>query len=213
MPGVSAAGGIDFGQDDGEAAAEIGLPGQNIVQSIEVITVPILPEHGAAQDGEQLTALTAGGEVERHLRVQGVEQTETAGVDIPPCRFKIARVPRVGDSVSGTAGVLEQQVQLTVRVAAEGARHIAHIRIVHADEEIVIIVILRSYAARGLALAADAVLGELAPGGRIDGVAELFAARRGGGDIELRREPRAGAHIAQHEFCHRAAADIAVAYK
>lgn len=41
--GVSAAGGIDFGQDDGEAAAEIGLPGQDIVQSIEVITVPILP--------------------------------------------------------------------------------------------------------------------------------------------------------------------------
>ena len=145
--------------------------------------------------------------------MQDVEQAEAAGVDVPPCCFKITRVPRVGDGLSGSAGVLEQQVKLALGVTAEGARHIAHVRVVHADEEIVIIVILRSYAPCGLALAADAVFGELAPCGRIDGVAELLAARRGGGNVELCREPRAGAHIAQHKLGHRAAAYIAVAHE
>ena len=91
------------------------------MQCVQVFAVPILPEHGAEQDGIQLAALTAGREIERYLRMQDVEQAEAAGVDVPPCCFKITRVLRVGDGLSGTAGVLEQQVKLALGVTAEGA--------------------------------------------------------------------------------------------
>ena len=89
--------------------------------------------------------------------------------------------------------------------------HIPKIGAVHAYEEVVVGIILSGELTGGVARTGDAVLGQLASGRGIDGIADLLAAGGGGIDVKLRRKPRLFHQILHHELRHRAAADVAVA--
>lgn len=58
---------------------------------------------------------------------------------LPRC-LEIARVPRVGN-IAGAVGVVHQEVQFAVWVAAADALHIPQVRAVHADQQVVFLVI------------------------------------------------------------------------
>lgn len=57
------------------------------------------------------------------------------------------------------------------------------------------------------------MLGELAPRGQIDGIADLIAARRRGVDLKFVGKSCLFDQVLHHKFRHRAAADIAQADK
>lgn len=67
-------------------------------------------------------------------------------------------------------------MHLPRRITAADTLHVFEVRALHADEQIVLLVVLRRELARSVSLAGNAVLGELAPRGRIDGIADLIAA-------------------------------------
>ena len=77
---------------------------------------------------------------------------------ILPCRFEIACVPRVGN-IAGAVGVVHQEAELAVRVAAADALHIPQVRAVHADQQVVFVVILIRKLPRDMTAAGDSVLG------------------------------------------------------
>lgn len=76
-------------------------------------------------------------------------------------------------------------MHLPRRITAADTLHVFEVRALHADEQIVLLVVLRRELARSVSLAGNAVLGELAPRGRIDGIADLIAARRRGVDLKF----------------------------
>lgn len=132
--------------------------------------------------------------------------------DVAPGGFEVAGVPGVGD-IAGTAGEVEQEVDLALGVVTTEAPHVAQVPRVHADEQVEAVVVGTRHLARGLAGTADAVLGEFTTGRGIDGVANLLG---GGGcrlDIILALAACTGHQVFHHELCHRAATDVAVAYK
>lgn len=110
---------------------------------------------------------------------QLVQKAAAACKHIPPGGLKVAGVPRVGDLAAGPACVFHQEMDLFFQVAAADALDIMQVGAVHADEQVGGLIVRACELPGGVALAGDAVLGELAPCGRIDGIAELFAARRG----------------------------------
>ena len=110
-------------------------------------------------------------------------------------------------------GVVEQPVHLPRRITAADTLHVFEVRALHADEQIVLLVVLRRELARSVSLAGNAVLGELAPRGRIDGIADLIAARRRGVDLKFVGKSCLFDQVLHHKFRHRAAADIAQADK
>src|SRR5699024_9904861 len=107
-----------------------------------------------------------------------------AGFDVVPGGVKVAGVPGVGD-VRRAGGVVQQAVHFACRVAAADAPHGGQVSAFHADQQVVAVVVGAGQLAGGLAGAGDAVLGQLAPGGRVDGVAVLLAAGAGGCRLEL----------------------------
>ena len=58
---------------------------------------------------------------------------------LPRC-LKIVGVPRVG-YIAGMVGIVHQEVQLAVRIAAADAVHIPQVCAVHADQQIVVLVV------------------------------------------------------------------------
>ena len=140
---------------------------------------------------------------------QCFEQGLAAFEDVAPGGIEVAGVPGVGD-FAGTGGVRHQHADLAVGVAATDAGHVADVPLVHADEEVEAIVVAAGHLTGALALAADAVFGELATGGGIDLVAELLG---GGGcrlDVELAVEACLADEVLHHKFRHRTATDVAV---
>ena len=102
---------------------------------------------------------------------------------LPRC-LEIARVPRVG-YIAGLLGVVHQEAELAVRVAAADALHIPQIRTVHADQQIAFVVVpLRELPCR-MTIAGYLMLRQLALCRRIDRVANLLPAGCCRLDIEL----------------------------
>ena len=91
--------------------------------------------------------------------------------------------------------------------------HIAEIGLIHADQEVVFLVIIVLELPGGLAGAVDPMLRQLAPCRGIDRIADLLGAGRRGLNVEPGFQPRLFHQIFHHEFSHWAAADIAVADK
>lgn len=102
-----------------------------------------------------------------------------------------------------------------VTVLADDTAKVPQVRVVHADEVIVILIILLRDLDSPFAVAGDAVLRKLLSGRRVDRVAntipDLFCAGGSGGDVEVGGETRLGDQVLHYEFGHGAAADIAVA--
>ena len=102
---------------------------------------------------------------------------------LPGC-LEVAGVPRVGN-IAGVVGVVHQEVQFAVRVAAADAVHIPQVRAVHADQQVVLVVILIGELPRRVAVAGDPMLRQLAPRRGIDRIADLLPAGCCRLDIEL----------------------------
>ena len=71
-------------------------------------------------------------------------------------------------------GVIHQEGHLADIVAAADTVHIPEVGLVHADQEIVFVVIPICQLPCGMAFAGDPMLGQLAPCRRIDWVADLL---------------------------------------
>ena len=121
-----------------------------------------------------------------------------------------AGVPRVGN-VSGAAGVRHQKRNLSVRVTAADALHVPEILLIHPDQEIIFFIICPCHLPRGMTGTGNAMLGQLPPGRRVDGVSKLLPAGRRRFDVKLRRQSRILHQLLHNELRHRTAADVAVA--
>ena len=106
---------------------------------------------------------------------QFFEKSLTARQHILPCRFEIACVPRVGN-IAGAVGVVHQEVQLAVRIAAADALHIPQVCAVHADQQIVFVVVPLRKLPRRVTVAGDLMFCQLATRWRINRVADLLPA-------------------------------------
>ena len=102
---------------------------------------------------------------------------------LPRC-LEIARVPRVGN-IAGAVGVVHQEVQFAVWVAAVDALHIPQVRAVHADQQVVLVIVLVGELPRRVTVAGDPVLRQLAPRRGIDRIADLLPAGGRRFDMEL----------------------------
>ena len=140
------------------------------------------------------------------------QQRAAAHVHVAPGCLEITGVPRVGDA-SGTAREVQQEVDFSLRVAAADAPDVPQILLIHADQEVERVVVPLRELACGVALTGDPVLGQLAPRGRIDGIADLITARRRGVDLKFVGKSCLFDQVLHHKFRHRAAADIAQADK
>ena len=76
-------------------------------------------------------------------------------------------------------GVVQQQLQLPVRVAAADAAHVGKIPAVHADEQVVCVVVRARHLPGPVVVKRDAVAAQLPLRGRIDRAAKLLPAGRG----------------------------------
>ena len=94
---------------------------------------------------------------------------------IPPGRLEIIGVPRVG-YIAGMVGVVHQEVQFASKIAAADAVHIPKVRLVHANQEIVFLVIGIGKLPRRMTVAGYPVFRQLTPCRRIDRVADLLPA-------------------------------------
>ena len=90
------------------------------------------------------------------------QQPLTPRQHILPGRLEIAGVPRVG-YIAGVVGVVHQEAQLAGKVAAADAVNIPQVRAVHADQQVVLVVVLIGELASRVAVAGDPMLRQLAP--------------------------------------------------
>ena len=104
-------------------------------------------------------------------------------------------------------------MDLSLRIAAADAAHIPDVGLVHADEQVPVPIVLPPQLPGQLALAADAVLGQLPAGRRIDRVADLLSAGGGRFDVKFLLQSRLFHQIFHNKLGHRAPANIAVAHK
>ena len=70
-----------------------------------------------------------------------LKQSIAAVFDISPCGLKISGVPGVRDFPAGTLCIIHQQMHLLIGIALANALHIADIRLIHADQQIIPVVV------------------------------------------------------------------------
>ena len=95
---------------------------------------------------------------------------------------KAARLPddtlrRIG-YIAGLLGVVHQEMQFAGEVAAADAVHIPQVCAVHADQQVVLVVVLVGELPCRVAVAGDPMLRQLAPRRGIDRIAYLLPAGR-----------------------------------
>ena len=112
------------------------------------------------------------------------QQPLTPRQHILPSRFEVLGVPRVGN-IAGVVGVVHQEVQLAGKVAAADAVHIPQIGSVHANQQIVLLIVPVGKLPRRMTTTGDSVLCQLAPCRRIYWVTNLLPAGRCRLDMEL----------------------------
>ena len=125
---------------------------------------------------------------------------------ILPGRLEIVGVPWVG-YIAGLLGVVHQEMQLAGKIAAADAVHIPKVRPVHANQQIVLLVIGIGELPRRVTVAGDPMFRQLATRWRIDRIADLLPAGRCRLDMELLRQPSFLDPVLHHELRHRTAAD------
>lgn len=158
---------------------------------------------------------------------QKSQQCGATGKAVVPRGIEISCVPRVSNvpwynfrfyflrvsHLVWVVGEVEQQVYLMVGVAAEHAHHVTDVVLIHCYEVVVIAVVLLCKLTCGLAGTADAVFGELASCGGIDGIADFLGTGGCACYLELVTESCVGNEFFHDELGHGATANIAVTYK
>ena len=92
---------------------------------------------------------------------------------IPPSRLEVLGIPRVGN-IARVVGVVHQEGHLAGKVAAADAVHIPQVGTVHADQQVVFVVVLISELPCCVIAAGNPMLCQLAPRRGIDRVADLL---------------------------------------
>lgn len=129
---------------------------------------------------------------------------------IPPGRIEIAGVPRIG-YLAGAIGKIHQKMHLAVRIAAADALHISQVGMIHANQEVVFLVVAFQQLVGSLAGAVDAMLGQLAASRRIHRIADLLGACRCRFDLKSLLQPGFLHQILHNELGHRASANVSMA--
>lgn len=91
--------------------------------------------------------------------------------------------------------------------------HVAQVHPVHSDQVTKLLIILAGHLPGRMSIAADAMLRQFASDRWIHRVAQFFPAGCCGSNHELIFPPRLSHQVFHHILCHRATADIAVAYE
>ena len=99
---------------------------------------------------------------------QMFQQSPAPVQDITPGGVKVSGVPGICYLLIRVAGVFHQEVHLVVEVAAANAVHVPQVGVVHADEQVVFVVVPVLELAGHVAGTGDAMLGQLLPGRRVD---------------------------------------------
>ena len=141
------------------------------------------------------------------------QQSVTTGGDILPGCLEVAGVPGIRHFFAGAAGIFQQEMDLSFRVAAADCFHVADIGAVHADEQIKAVVIAPVHLPCCLARAGNAVFRQFPSGSVMDRVPDLFGAGGGRLDLKQRFHARLSNKMFHHELRHGTAADISVAYE
>lgn len=125
--------------------------------------------------------------------------------------LKIARVPRIRN-VSRFAAKLQQTVHLPRRITAADACHIAHIRSIHSDQPVTVVIICSRQLSRPMLTDRHTLFAQLRLRRRIHPIADLFPRRRRRIHSNIINTPHPQ-HLPKHTLSHRRPANIAVAYK
>ena len=112
------------------------------------------------------------------------QQPLTPRQHILPSCLEIVGVPRIS-YIAGLVGIVHQEVQLAGEVAAADAVHIPEVGSVHANQQVVFLVVGIGKLPCYVTVAGDPMLRQLAPRRRIDRVADLLPAGGRRFDMEL----------------------------
>ena len=102
-------------------------------------------------------------------------------------------------------------MHLAGRIAAADALHISQVGMIHANQEVVFLVVAFQQLVGSLAGAVDAMLGQLAASRRIHRIADLLGAGRCRFDLKSLLQTRFLHQILHNELGHRASANVSVA--
>ena len=70
-----------------------------------------------------------------------IKKCFAALINIPICHIEALGIPRIGD-ITAARSVVHQLMYLSRRIAAENTEHIADVGAVHADEQIVFVIVV-----------------------------------------------------------------------
>ena len=129
---------------------------------------------------------------------------------MPQVRLEVAGVPRVGD-VALLADIGEETVDFVLRIAGCETVKVAHVLCVHADDAVIGAVVDGSHQCCAPLRERDAVRTEDFACAAMRVAAKLVAVERLRRDANFIGEPRLAHELFHDEFCHRGAADVAVA--
>ena len=97
-----------------------------------------------------------------------------------------------------------------INILAEHPFQVAEVVAVHGDDVVIIEIVLPCHLSSGLALAADAVLSQLAPRRWIDGIADFLCRSGGRSYLKLVAQASFIDEMFHHKLGHWTAADVAV---
>ena len=148
----------------------------------------------------------------RKWQSESLEQGGASLQTVAPRSVEVVGVPWVGH-VAGTVGIVQEEVNLAIGVAAAHTQHVTEVVLVHADEEVVVVVVAATQLSGGLAGTGDAVLRQLTASRWIDRIANLLGTGGGRGYLELVGEASLLDEVLHDKLSHGTAADIAVTNK
>ena len=142
-----------------------------------------------------------------HTALYVIHQCETSFQNIGIGLLEISGIPGIGD-IPGMVGKVEETMNFSFVIAGKNFQNVADIRLFHADDIVVEIIVPGIELFGGPVVTGDSFFGQQLSDRRIDGISELFPA----GSL-TRRKSLPLRDIAEDEFRHRRTADIAVAHE
>ena len=138
------------------------------------------------------------------------QESVTTSPYVFPGLLKISGIPGVRH-LTGGRGVVQETVDLPLGITAADALHIADVGVVHADEQVVNIVVGLLQLPGGVPAGWNPVGSQGASRRGLDGVSNLLRAGGGGANLKLSHKPGLVDQVFHDVFRHRASANVAVA--
>lgn len=149
----------------------------------------------------------------RNKRLQFIQERFASEYYVVPGFFEVTGVPRIGDLLPFPVRVIQQEADLAIGISAGNMLNVSDVGVIHADDEIIMRIILLSQLPCPMTHARYAVLFEHPSRGRIHGISDLLSACRGGRDLKAVAKSPSTYKVLHNIFGHGTAADIAMADK